>query len=31
MLVRKNAEYGGRVLLDGAITAFQRAELQFDI
>jgi DNA-binding GntR family transcriptional regulator len=31
MLVRKNAEYGGRVLLDGAVTASQRAELQIDI
>ena len=31
MLVRKNAEYGGRVLLDGAVTVSQRAELQIDI
>lgn len=31
MLVRKNAEYGGRVLLDGGVTASQRAELQIDI
>ena len=31
MLVRKNAEYGGRVLLDGSVTASQRAELQIDI
>jgi DNA-binding GntR family transcriptional regulator len=31
MLVRKNAEYGGRVLLEGGVTAFQRAELQIDI
>lgn len=30
-LVRKNAEYGGRVLLDGKVTASQRAELQIDI
>ncbi|MBK5277065.1 MAG: GntR family transcriptional regulator [Desulfuromonadales bacterium] len=30
-LVRKNAEYGGRVLLDGGISASQRAELQIDI
>ena len=31
MLVRKNAEYGGRVLLEGGVTASQRAELQIDI
>jgi DNA-binding GntR family transcriptional regulator len=31
MLVRKNAEYGGRVLLDGGVTASQRAELQIDL
>jgi len=31
MLVRKNAEYGGRVLLDGAVSASQREELQIDI
>lgn len=31
LLVRKNAEYGGRVLLDGGVTASQRAELQIDI
>jgi DNA-binding GntR family transcriptional regulator len=31
MLVRKNAEYGGRVLLDGAVSASQRAELQIDL
>jgi len=31
MLVRKNAEYGGRVLLDGGVSASQRAELQIDI
>ena len=31
MLVRKNAEYGGRVLLDGGATASQRADLQIDI
>jgi len=31
MLVRKNAEYGGRVLLDGGMTASQKAELQIDI
>jgi DNA-binding GntR family transcriptional regulator len=31
MLVRKNAEYGGRVLLDGGVTASQRAELQIDV
>jgi DNA-binding GntR family transcriptional regulator len=31
MLVRKNAEYGGRVLLDGLVTASQRAELQIDL
>jgi len=31
MLVRKNAEYGGRVLLDGAVTASQRADLQVNI
>ncbi|MDA8413989.1 MAG: GntR family transcriptional regulator [Desulfobacteraceae bacterium] len=30
LLVRKNAEYGGRVLLDGGVTASQRAELQID-
>jgi DNA-binding GntR family transcriptional regulator len=30
-LVRKNAEYGGRVLLDGVVSASQRAELQIDI
>ncbi len=30
-LVRKNAEYGGRVLLDGGMTASQKAELQIDI
>ena len=28
MLVQKNAEYGGRVLLDGGLTASQRTELQ---
>lgn len=28
MLVQKNAEYGGRVLLDGGLTASQRNELQ---
>lgn len=31
MLVRKNAEYGGRVLLDGGISDSQRAELQIDL
>ncbi len=31
MLVRKNAEYGGRVLIDGAMTDSQKAELQIDI
>lgn len=31
LLVRKNAEYGGRVLLGGAITPSQKAELQIDI
>ena len=31
MLVCKNAEYGGRVLLDGGVSASQRAELQIDI
>jgi DNA-binding GntR family transcriptional regulator len=31
MLVRKNAVYGGRVLLDGGVTSSQRAELQIDI
>jgi DNA-binding GntR family transcriptional regulator len=31
MLVRKNAEYGGRVLLDVGVTASQRSELQIDI
>ena len=31
MLVRKNAEYGGRVLLDGGVSASQRAELQIDL
>ncbi len=30
-LVRKNAEYGGRVLLDDGMTASQKAELQIDI
>ena len=30
-LVQKNAEYGGRVLLDGGVSASQRAELQIDI
>lgn len=30
-LVRKNAEYGGRVLIDGGVSASQRAELQIDI
>jgi DNA-binding GntR family transcriptional regulator len=30
MLVRKNAEYGGRVLLDGGMSASQRAELQIE-
>jgi DNA-binding GntR family transcriptional regulator len=31
MLVRKNAEYGGRVLIDGGVSASQRAELQIDL
>jgi DNA-binding GntR family transcriptional regulator len=31
MLVQKNAEYGGRVLLDGGVTESQRAELQIDV
>jgi DNA-binding GntR family transcriptional regulator len=31
MLVRKNAEYGGRVLLEGGVTAFRKAEPQKDI
>lgn len=31
MLVRKNAEYGGRVLLDEVVTPSQRAELQIDL
>jgi DNA-binding GntR family transcriptional regulator len=31
MLVRKNAEYGARVLLDGGTAASQGAELQVDI
>ena len=31
MLVRKNAEYGGRVLLDGGVTASQGAEFRIDI
>jgi DNA-binding GntR family transcriptional regulator len=30
MLVRKNAEYGGQVLLNGGVTASQRAEHQID-
>src|SRR5512133_3923760 len=30
MLVRKNAEYGGRVLLDGSVSASQMAELQIE-
>lgn len=30
MLVQKNAEYGGRVLLVGGVTASQMAELKFD-
>lgn len=30
MLVRKNAEYGGRVLLDGSVSASQMAELQLE-
>lgn len=30
LLVRKNAEYGGRVLLDGSVTASQMAELQLE-
>lgn len=31
MLVRKNAEYGGRVLIDGAMSESQKAELQIDV
>lgn len=31
MLVRKNAEYGGRVLIDGAMSDSQKAELQIDV
>ena len=30
-LVRKNAEYGGRVLLDGCVSDSQRADLQIDL
>lgn len=31
MLVRKNAEYGGRVLMDGGLTPSQAALLQMDV